>query len=108
MQPIQMPFTEQEMFGAFRLVMSDEEARELASAWGRRPEEIAAGESIGWGLNDDTLVLLSLSSEAVRERAEALLNRIGSPWQESREQMRRWLIDTGRLPDAPRGESGEG
>ena len=58
-------FSEAELFGAFRLVMSERDARRMARACGESPGE--GGEDYTL----DTLLLLSLHSPALDARVQA-------------------------------------
>lgn len=73
-------FTEDEMYCALRLVVSDAEAREQAAAFAA-----AHAPGMDWATSESTLFLLSLGSESGRTRVDRIRRAI----QESRRDT--WL-----------------
>jgi hypothetical protein len=73
-------FTEDEMYRALRLVSSEAEAREQATAFAATYEP-----GMDWATSEHALLLLSLGSESARDRVE----RIRRAMQESRRDT--WL-----------------
>jgi hypothetical protein len=88
-------FTEDEMFHALRLVVSEFEAREQAAAYAQQHEP-----GMGWATSEDALLLLALGSETAREgverirRAEQASRHVGwvqrHPRASSADVERRW------------------
>jgi hypothetical protein len=60
---LRFDFSENEMFQALRLVVSESEAREQAAAYAQQYEP-----GMDWATSDDALLLLALGSETGRER----------------------------------------
>ncbi|MBW3572579.1 MAG: hypothetical protein KY467_15865 [Gemmatimonadetes bacterium] len=75
-------FTEDEMYRALRLIVSDAEAREQAAAFAAEYEP-----GMDWATSEHVLLLLSLGSESARTRVD----RIREALQESRRET--WLRD---------------
>jgi len=62
------PFTAGEFVRALRLIVPDEEARQIELAFGEGGTETEPAS--GWGWSEDFLVLLSLESEELRLKVE--------------------------------------
>jgi hypothetical protein len=87
-----LPFSEDEMFRACRLLLSEADSRAIAAGWAQIPSEEPEGNAHGWLLNDDTAILLSLLSEDLQKRVEAFWP-LSDPaakraWDEKREMIR--------------------
>lgn len=128
---MEFDFTDAELFAAFRLVVSDAEARQQTDA-----VRGALRPGMDWGASHDLLLLLSIASETGREKADrirkegqesriavSIRNAAGPAtlsddelgrrvreavfaedrrWQEQRAERRRELREEGRqLPDEP-------
>lgn len=98
------PFTHEEMLLAHRLVMPESEAQEAASFWSLIPKHLMRGRFSSYGLDYETLILLSLVSDDLRAKVEAFLSphQITSEpwWSQRREEMKRQLKSSGEFPDS--------
>lgn len=84
-------FTEDEMYRALRLIVSDAEAREQAAAFAA-----AHAPGMDWATSEPTLFVLSLGSESGRTRVERIRRAI----QESRRDTGLQQQDAARLGEA--------
>ena len=97
------PFTADEFIRAFRLVVSDDEARRLEQALA--DSGIHTPATIGWGWTDDLLLLLSVESEELRLKVERFRREdlhMNDPdeqkeWENRRAVLKEWLESKGRI-----------
>lgn len=90
---IPFPFTARELFLALSLIAPEAEARRLAEDMVR-----PSAASIGWGISLETLVLLSLVSPELNEKAEGFRDQYWSGldpgvWSRTREELQRSLTN---------------
>ena len=90
------------MFRAMRLVVPEDQAREMARHWASLPDQIERGDAIGWGLADGTYIVLSLLGGETAKRVEKLyVSRLSREARARFEQqlgaIRARLEDEGRL-----------
>ena len=115
---LDLPFTDDELVTAFRVLMSDGEAEVMvadlrslqraeirrraaylrSNAEGQLPEAYGQAPAFGLGLDRDVLVVLSLLSSDLERRVATYLSYIegrdmeGDPrWQERRQELRSWV-----------------
>jgi hypothetical protein len=97
----QFPFTVTELQKALELVMPADEAAQLVKSWGSPEQGFAV--PIGHGVSYDTVILLSLVSDELRERVDTYLREIGWDPDDPELRSRRITIESelrqdGRLP----------
>lgn len=105
------PFSEHELFSAFKLVMPGTEAANLAQQWSSPASGLAdfgapTEKEVCVVFSDDILVLLSLVSGELNEKVERYRAELGpgpdilddSQWKERRDEIREALRKEGKLP----------